>query len=649
LRKIVALFICCNSLFSSSLNDYGVLGYFSTPSAFNLSDPSYAISIVKNKPDRKIILTTSPFNWLDANIFYVDIARKPYGGGYLQSYKDKGLSFKITPGDILGHKFAIGFNDIAGTNFFQSEYLVFSNIEGRLEYSFGLGWGAYSSGATIKNPLIRFNKNFSRRPVDTRDRGGNLSFNKLFSGENAAMFWGASYKLNNNLNILIESDPTNTDTDIPYKQVKSNHNFGISYQKENFSFKASLKRGNTIGVQFTLRENLQHFYSNNQEKNNITTYSYKEVRRILQLHNIGLKKVSQNSAQRLYDVRQNSYHNHRDVDEMIAFYNSRLDKGDQRDEVVVSQYIHGMKITTNTYDSMYGYLKESQNKSTNDESLLYRLNDKFPIIRNNISPKIRNYIAGREGFYFGGVFLEDDLQVIFAENLFFSLNLKYSLWDNFENLVYPPIDTYPAQVRSDNKDYFREFGKGISVGRMEINYFKSFKEKHFLKTSIGILEEMFGGIGFEYVYAPEKSYLAAGFEAFHVQKREYAMRFGFKEFKNTLARSFIQVTEPRTDIRMKISFGEYLATDKGYTMEISRIFPNGIEFGAFFTRTNVSKEDFGEGSFDKGIRVRIPFLNIYNQKRSLSNFIWKPLTKDPGALLYKSNELLNEVNRFRFK
>ena len=33
-----------------------------------------------------------------------------------------------------------------------------------------------------------------------------------------------------------------------------------------------------------------------------------------------------------------------------------------------------------------------------------------------------------------------------------------------------------------------------------------------------------------------------------------------------------------------------------------------LKMGAFFTRTNLSFEDFGEGSFDKGIYFEIPLI-----------------------------------------
>ena len=71
-------------------------------------------------------------------------------------------------------------------------------------------------------------------------------------------------------------------------------------------------------------------------------------------------------------------------------------------------------------------------------------------------------------------------------------------------------------------------------------------------------------------------------------------------------------------------------------------FNKGIEIGAFATFTDVSFDEFGEGSFDKGIFFRIPFGINYN----LKNFVWRPLTKDPASKLNKKNDLYSLVDRY---
>ena len=95
-------------------------------------------------------------------------------------------------------------------------------------------------------------------------------------------------------------------------------------------------------------------------------------------------------------------------------------------------------------------------------------------------------------------------------------NLKYSLWNNFDDLVIPPRNTYPAQVRSDVKDYLRGFNDGIVIGRAQIDFYKSLKKNHHIMISAGLFEEMFSGAGLEYLYFPSDKNYAVGFEIFEV-------------------------------------------------------------------------------------------------------------------------------------
>ena len=62
--------------------------------------------------------------------------------------------------------------------------------------------------------------------------------------------------------------------------------------------------------------------------------------------------------------------------------------------------------------------------------------------------------------------------------------------------------------------------------------------------------------------------------------------------------------------------------------------------GAFATLTDVSSEDFGEGSFDKGIRVTIPLAWITgNETRDAFRTVIRPVLRDGGARLNAPNRL----------
>ena len=90
--------------------------------------------------------------------------------------------------------------------------------------------------------------------------------------------------------------------------------------------------------------------------------------------------------------------------------------------------------------------------------------------------------------------------------------------------------------------------------------------------------------------------------------------------------------------------GRYLAGDIGATFSIDRVFNNGWSVGGFFTRTNVSAAEFGEGSFDKGIRFTIPvtwFLGSPSQ-RSVGTTI-RPIQRDGGARVHVPGRLYEQV------
>jgi len=257
--------------------------------------------------------------------------------------------------------------------------------------------------------------------------------------------------------------------------------------------------------------------------------------------------------------------------------------------------------------------------------------------------KFRPFLASREEFFKGALLLENDSEFILRDNLFFNTNLKYSLADNFDDLIYPPVDTFPAQVRSDVKDYLKNMNKeGILIGRAQLDYHITPKRNHHLMISAGILEDMFSGYGFEYLYFKGNTNYAVGFELFDVQKRDYEWGFGTLDYKNvTGSINFYYRNYGSIPFDMKMSYGEYLAGDVGSTIEFSRSFENGTKFGVFASFTDVTAEQFGEGTFDKGIFFNIP---IYG---NFINYTWKPLTKDPGAKLNRRNSLHDLLVKFR--
>jgi len=150
----------------------------------------------------------------------------------------------------------------------------------------------------------------------------------------------------------------------------------------------------------------------------------------------------------------------------------------------------------------------------------------------------------------------------------------------------------------------------------------------------GYLEPMFAGIGGEWLYRPAHNRVALGIDANIVQQRAFKQDFALRDYQTATGHATLYWDTGWNGVQVNLSAGRYLAKDIGATFDFSRTFSNGTRVGAFFTKTNVSAQQFGEGSFDKGIYVSIPF-DTFMPKTStaVANVLWRPLTRDGGAKL----------------
>ena len=194
------------------------------------------------------------------------------------------------------------------------------------------------------------------------------------------------------------------------------------------------------------------------------------------------------------------------------------------------------------------------------------------------------------------------------------------------------------------KKYLNGMSDGVTIGRFQLDYFAQ-KKYNFFQFTAGILEDMYVGAILDYLYFPQNNIFGLGLEMNYARKRDYKGKFGLQNYSNNYSRVKLVLREPKNNIITTFSWGEYLAGDKGYTVELNKRFNNGVKFGVFFSKTDVSPELFGEGSFDKGIKLSIPF--GFGNKKSLTSFEWRPLTKDPAALLIRKNTLENLIERYR--
>ncbi|MEL1227012.1 MAG: YjbH domain-containing protein, partial [Candidatus Neomarinimicrobiota bacterium] len=565
------------------------------------------------------------------NVPYCEILSDPV---CRQDYKDKGFNYKIRIKEEGRYPaIAVGINDIAGTGLYGSEYVVASYGINNLDFHYGIGWGAYNgTSKSFKNPLGYIYDGFNTRDesfnADYAFQGtGSFQKGRYFSGR-ISPFLGISYALNERTILKFERDTTLTTGKINYPEPKTDYSIGIDYKfSNNFTIGYSFERGSYASLRLIYKNNPKQFvkpYEYKSASHSPQDNKYETLIKNIEENGIGVNKIVETGEFIGLELTQFIHPNLDVIEDIIK--TASMDTGFKK-PIKKDMKIANLNVLTEIDDSNAKVIYSRKNTQS--------FNTKFGL-------KFRPFLASREQFFKGALLLENDSQYVIKDDLIFTSNLKYSLYDNFDDLTIPPRDTFPAQVRSDVKDYLRSFDGGIFIGRAQFDYYKTLKKNNHLMVTAGILEEMFMGYGFEYLYFKNNSNYAVGFEIFDVVKRDYKMRFDRLEYRNTVASAnFYYRNYNIVPFDMKISLGEYLAGDIGTTFEFSRSFENGTKFGIFATFTDVTSEQFGEGGFDKGIFFNIP---IYG---NFINYSWRPLTKDPGAKLNRMHNLHDLLVRFQ--
>jgi len=137
-----------------------------------------------------------------------------------------------------------------------------------------------------------------------------------------------------------------------------------------------------------------------------------------------------------------------------------------------------------------------------------------------------------------------------------------------------------------------------------------------------------------------------GADIYHVKQRAFDRLLGFQPYSQTTGHVTFYYEAPFYNLDFQFRVGRYLAGDWGTTAQVSRRFASGIEIGVFATKTNVSSTQFGEGSFDKGIFIRIPLswaLPIYTQNSY--DLALRPVQRDGGQVLNGDARLYEQTRR----
>ena len=643
------------------------------PTARFSEEGTLAFSWTHNEPYLRGSVIAYPFDWFEASYQYADINNtlyspvKEFSGS--QSLKDKSFDakFRLLSESNLFPQVALGLRDLAGTSVFSAEYIVASKLINNFDITFGIGWGNLN-GNKIDNPLKNISDSFAERSGPLSG-GGQFSTGSYFSGD-AGYFGGIEYFIPkfNGARIKLELDGTNYQTEGPL-EVSQDAKFNISYVHpltKNFFVKASYIKGNTLSFGFSYRAPLgrKNPFMKKQDKMKeventdaiklVTSKSDQNLYRASLLYlsqrNFALQSADINNEELKVAYAQSKYRT-----QAIAAGRVLRILDDIAPETIrnieVSEINGGMGMyTISANRSSLSRSKDFQDPSiilptASVESSLYDRSDyefkptiKYPKLFYSVGPDIKSQIGGPDGFYFGDLRITAYSELLLNRDLSLITVLSQGVTNNFDELKLPSDSIIP-HVRTDIVDYLKE-GSGFTIRRMQLNYFKNPLEDLYFKFSAGIFESMFAGFGFEALYRPFSSDVAVGVDAWRVRQRAFDQMFSFRDYETSTGHITFYYREPSSKVLFKLIGGKYLAQDSGITLDLSREFYSGFQIGIFASRTDISKAEFGEGSFDKGFYWWMPVdLFFGDYRKQTTGWGLRPLTRDGAQRLVQGYPL----------
>lgn len=625
-------------------------------------------------PYSRIAFIAYPFDFMEAIYQYTDVSTALYSDNFAfsgnQTYKDKGFDLKVRV--IKERKFlpsvAIGFRDLAGTGLFSSEYIVANKFFNNVDLTLGMGWGALNKNG-FENPLIDLSDSFRSRVGYSGGTGGTFETSTFFRGEDIGLFGGLEIwsKKIKGLRYKLELDSTNYFTEASQIQnfpvpQDSKYNFGLSYSfSDQFNFNIGYIRGNTLQFSFSFSGNygkknpiLPKFDKpkkiKNQKElkfvNKDKRYNYLASLKYFKEDDISLKSFKRDDSRISITYSQNKYLSlprtisrsteildQISPDNIEEFEFISTNAGLFHNSVIVDRGKFNLYKKTNDYISLNNSITYKEYNNIQEIDSDFKPKIFYPSIFYNLGPGFQTHIGGPDRFFVGGLSVRLDTELQLNPNTSVLGIARHPVVSAF-NVLEQGSDSIIPKVRTDIIEYLKATDNRPSIARLQLNRFFHLNKNLYSKISIGIFEEMFGGLGGEVLYRDFFSNFAIGAEVWAVKQRDFDQLFDFIDYETVSGHINLYYEEPRTNILFHLSGGRYLAKDSGVTFDFSRRFKSGLRLGAFFTLTDISKEEFGEGSFDKGFYIHFPIEAFFtNYSRGISGFGLKPLTRDGGARL----------------
>lgn len=666
-----------NRDFAVTASDWGEIGLLQTPTARMASAGSMRAHLSHTWPYTRINVMFQPLDWVEFGFRYTDISNQLYGPQLTnQSYKDKSLDVKVRlwkesrylPG------IAVGVRDLGGTGLFSGEYVVANKRTGNFDWSLGMGWGYLGARGNIKNPLSFISDRFTTRPVGGGGSGGTISAQSYFRGP-TSLFGGVQWQTPYDPLVLKLEYDGNSYKREPFGETfpqRLPFNAGVVYRySPGVDLSAGIERGNKVMVGITFHGGLDKMQSpkpldppmpavartyptapptwadTTTQIERETGWRIAEMRRQGDALHVTVGGVT--GLYRAAHFDRLVALMHRDAPEsvrrfVIEFAERDLQLGsktvERADWVTLhteglspaQKRAHGGDVPTAPLEPTVPTSRAAQATAPEWRSSDGRLSG-------GLSPSFWQSLGGPDSFMLYQLGVQGSAQYRITSNTWVTASGNLRVIDNYDKFKYTAPSNLP-RVRTYAREYVTT--SRLTLSNLQLTHAEQWGENHFVSVYGGLLESMFGGVGAEYLYRPLRSRWALGLDVNHVRQRDFDQRFTFRDYRVNTGHATLYWNTGWNDVHARVSAGQYLAGDKGVTLDLSRRFANGVTIGAYATKTNVSAAQFGEGSFDKGLYVSFPFDAILPRSTPTNGTIfWSPLTRDGGARLSRTQTLFS--------
>ena len=575
---------------------------------------------------------------------------------------------------------AVGLRDFIGTGLYSSEYVVATKTIGsRLRLTGGVGWGrlgTYNSFASTG----------TRPPEGAIGSGGNLRTDRWFRGPVSA-FGGLAYQATDRLKFAVEYSTDNypqergqgQDRQANMFQRKSPWNFGVDYKvSQAVNVGAYYMYGSEIGVKVSIALNAKGSpVPGGSETAPLPVavrpqYSARDlgwtvepgraagvqadVARGLAKEGMVLEGMKLEGNRVRVLIRNPRY----DIEAQAVGRTARVlsrTLPDSVEEFTIAQTYNGMP--TGAVTMTRTDVERLENAPASN--MLSRVSfgggarawdgvnpapGTYPRLAWSIGPYTKLSVFDPDNPVRVDVGLKADADYFIAPGWVVSGAVTVRAAGNIGDQV-PGRNSFGAgpgtlrTVRSDGALYSR--GNDPKIQHLTIAKYGRLGEDWYSRVTLGYLESMYAGVSGEVLWKPVASRLALGAELNYVGKRDYDQLFGLQGYE--VATGHVSAYyDFGNGFHGQLDVGRYLAQDWGATVSLDREFGNGWKVGAYVTKTNVSSAAFGEGSFDKGIRITVPMSwAIGSASRRKNDIVIQSLTRDGGARLNVNGRLYDGV------